>query len=485
MGRFAWSHVRFGLARSLALLAGLLVAATAFTVLTGTTRTAQLQTAGTVSSHFVPSYDILVRPKGAVSKVETATGTVQPDFLSGISGGITLKQYRQIEQIPGVQVAAPVALAGYVLVVSNLGSDIPAADLARPGRQLYRVSTTWVSDAGTSRAAQPPSYVYVTADRIRVDDNSGSTLEVTPGGKSTQVCPAGVQQAPGADPFGPAVQSGGANVCWSTANGDGTGTSAAGNPGWGAHWVIPMLIAAVDPVAEARLDGLDKALISGDYLAENARARRDGQDVVSFPVLASSASGMDEYAQTTLQELAAPAAPQDITAGWMTREAGVPGGRSPANGPRPGRPTGRCSPGCARERGRGPASSPSGAPACTAYRSGQGGALTPVPVSNPASVWYTGGTAVASMDNADTQYRALTVHAPPINHFTGGIASPQLAGVFDPAKVKASTRCHRCRSASTSRSPRRPPTPRAAAPCTAAPCCRTRTSAAWSASRST
>ena len=437
MGRFAWSHVRFGLARSLALLAGLLVAATAFTVLTGSTRTAQLQTVGTVSSHFVPSYDILVRPKGAVSKVETATGTVQPDFLSGISGGITLKQYRQIEQIPGVQVAAPVALAGYVLVVSNLGSDIPAADLAKPGRQLYRVSTTWVSDAGTSRAAQPPSYVYVTADRVRVDDNSGSTLEVTPGGKSAQVCPAGVQQAPGADPFGPAVQSGGANVCWSTANGDGTGTSAAGNPGWGAHWVIPMLIAAVDPVAEARLDGLDKAVISGDYLAENARARRDGQDVVSFPVLASSASGMDEYAQTTLQELAAPAAPQDITAGWMTREArrAGPDGRQQTDHGRAGLP------GAARR------DAPGNPDADRHLRLLErrshrlplrpGGALTPVPVSNPASVWYTGGTAVASMDNADNQYRALTVHAPPINHFTGGIASPQLVGVFDPAKVKA------------------------------------------------
>ena len=437
MGRFAWAHVRFGLARSLALLAGLLVAATAFTVLTGTTRTAQLQTVGTVSSHFVPSYDILVRPKGAVSKVETATGTVQPDFLSGISGGITLRQYRQIAQIPGVQVAAPVALVGYVLVVSNLGSDIPSADLAKPGRQLYRVSTTWVSDAGMSRVAQPPSYVYVTPERVRVDDNSGATLEVTSGGKSAQVCPAGVQQAPGADPFGPEVQSGQGNVCWSTVNGDGTGTSAAGNPGWGARWVIPMLIAAVDPVAEARLDGLDKAVISGGYLTENAEARRSGQDVVSFPVLASSASGMDEYAQTALRELATPTAPQDITADWMTREANVPGRtvatrrttaeqayRALLAGMRPGAQTRT---GIFAYWSVGP----------TAYRPSRGGALTPVPVTNPASVWYTGGTTVASMDNADTQYRALTVHAPPANQFTGGIASPQLVGVFNPAKVRA------------------------------------------------
>jgi hypothetical protein len=429
--------VRFGLARSIALLAGLLVAATAFTVLTGTTRTAQLQTVGTVSSHFVPSYDILVRPKGAVSKVETASGTVQPDFLSGISGGITLKQYQQVEQVPGVQVAAPVALVGYALVVSNLSSDIPAADLATRGRQLYRVSTTWVSDAGTSRVAQPPSYVYVTPDQVRVDDTTGSTLEVTNGGKSTPVCPAGVQQAPGADPFGAEVQSGEANVCWSTVNGDGTGSSAAGNPGWGAHWVIPVLIAAVDPVAEARLDGLDKAVISGGYLTENAGAGPSDQDAVPFPVLASSASGMDEYAQTTLQEMASPAAAQDITSGWMTREASVPGrtvatARTTAEqayqrllaGMRPGAQTRT---GIFAYWSAGP----------TAYRSGPGGALTPVPVSNPASVWYTGGATVASMDNADTQYRPLTVHAPPVNRFTGGVASPQLVGVFDPAKVRA------------------------------------------------
>jgi hypothetical protein len=429
--------VRFGLARSLALLAGLLVAATAFTVLTGTTRTTQLQTVGTVSSHFVPSYDILVRPQGAISRVETASGTVQPDFLSGISGGITLKQYQQIEQVPGVQVAAPVALAGYALVVSNLGSDIPTADLARPGRQLYRVSTTWVSDAGTSRVAQPPSYVYVTPDQVRVDDSSGTTLEVTAGGKSTPVCPAAVQQAPGADPFGLQVQSGEANVCWSTTNGDGTGAGAAGNPGWGAHWVIPVLIAAVDPVAEARLDGLDKAVISGGYLSENAKAEQGGQDVVSFPVLASSASGMDEYAQTTLQELASPAAPQDITADWMAGEASAKGRtvateRTTAGqayqallaGMRPGT---QARTGIFAYWSAGP----------TDFTSSQGGALTPVAVSNPASVWYAGGTTAASMDNADTQYRALTVHAPPINQFTGGIASPQLVGVFDPAKVQA------------------------------------------------
>jgi len=70
VGRLGWSHVRSGLARSLALLLGMFLAATAFTVLTAASRTAQLRTVGTVSAHFQPAYDILVRPKGARTKLE-------------------------------------------------------------------------------------------------------------------------------------------------------------------------------------------------------------------------------------------------------------------------------------------------------------------------------------------------------------------------------------------------------------------------------
>jgi hypothetical protein len=43
---------------------------------------------------------------------------------------------------------------------------LPAADVAKPGRQLYRVSTTWASASGATRVPQPASYVYVTPDRV-------------------------------------------------------------------------------------------------------------------------------------------------------------------------------------------------------------------------------------------------------------------------------------------------------------------------------
>ncbi len=71
MGRLAWSQVRFRPARTLALIVGVLVAATAFTVLTAASRTAQARTVGKVSANFAPAYDILVRPRGSRTGVES------------------------------------------------------------------------------------------------------------------------------------------------------------------------------------------------------------------------------------------------------------------------------------------------------------------------------------------------------------------------------------------------------------------------------
>lgn len=115
MRRLAWSQLRFGCARALAMLAGMLVAVTAFTVLTAASRTSQLRTIGTVSAHFRSAYDILVRPRGSRTGLESRTGTVQPNFLSGTYGGISMAQYREIQRIPGVQVAAPIAMVGYMM----------------------------------------------------------------------------------------------------------------------------------------------------------------------------------------------------------------------------------------------------------------------------------------------------------------------------------------------------------------------------------
>ena len=203
MGRLAWSQVRFRLARTLALIAGVLVAAAAFTVLTAAARTAQARTTGAVSANFQPAYDILVRPKGARTVVESKTGTVAPDFLSGIYGGITTAQWHQIEQIPGVQVAAPIAMVGYAQLQADVFKPVPAAALAGSGRQLYRASTTWVSDGGASRVTQPPGYLYVTP--LRVTGNIQGERSTDGTGPGCE--PGGVALPPGTNPFGAVAQS--------------------------------------------------------------------------------------------------------------------------------------------------------------------------------------------------------------------------------------------------------------------------------------
>jgi putative ABC transport system permease protein len=435
MGRLAWSQVRFRPARTLALLIGVLVAAAAFTVLTAASRTAQVRTVGTVSANFAPAYDILVRPKGARTAVENNTGTVQPDYPSGIYGGISIAQWHQIQQIAGVQVAAPIAMVGYAQLQASIFVPVPAAALAGSGRQLYRISTNWVSDNGASRIAQPPGYLYVTPLRLTrgVNGNGPVTDGTGPG------CPAGdLVRSPGTNPFGTAAQS--YTRCWSRVNQydqpPPPGVVRDTRAGYFVTWTIPVLIAAIDPQAEAKLDGLNKALVSGSYLKENEGYRR-----ATLPVLASSASGMNEYAQTTLQQLTAPPVMPDMNAAWESAQASAPGrtvatvrttAQQAYNAVLNGIPT--------VYQGSSTGNLVTGywSVGPVDYRRTKAGALVPRQVVNGPSVWYTGSLARVSMDEEDSQYRTVTSHVKVTTQPDGiDLAVIKIAGVFDPAKIRA------------------------------------------------
>jgi hypothetical protein len=85
--RVILANLRRRTGRALALLLGVLVATTGFTVLTGSTETARLQVTGTVGEHYRGPYDILVRPAGARTDLEEQRQLVRPNFLSGGYGG--------------------------------------------------------------------------------------------------------------------------------------------------------------------------------------------------------------------------------------------------------------------------------------------------------------------------------------------------------------------------------------------------------------
>jgi putative ABC transport system permease protein len=438
VARLAWSQLRFAAVRVVALLAGLLLATTAFTVLTAASRTAQLRTVGTVSSHFLSAYQILVRPRGARTGLEKRTETVQPNFLAGIYGGITMAQYHEIAGLPGVSVAAPIAMVGYALVPAEIPFTIPAADYRDPGRQVYRDQTTWVSDGGTSRVAQAAGYTYVTPNPLQFNQTKGTIDELVPGHGAETVCPLSGGSMT-ASPFSIANQT--SLDCWSKANGIPLGHNVKA-PIYLANWVIPVLIAAVDPAAEAKLDGLNHAVVSGHYLPEHTEVTTQGGES-GFPVLASSASGMDEYAITTLQRLAAPKTPPDMTVPWLTKQASAPGQTLVTE-----RTTAqqayqqmlRFLGGNHAVGDRLPVTSfwsvgPVG------YRRTATGALTPVPVHNPLSTWRAPGVLNVSVDNEDAAYRQVTAHTQVGNQYPGGsgaaFAAPTLVGTFDPARIRS------------------------------------------------
>jgi putative ABC transport system permease protein len=437
VGRLAWSQVRFRPARALALIVGVLVAATAFTVLTAASRTAQARTVGKVSANFQPAYDILVRPKRSRTAVESKTGTVQPDFLSGIYGGIEIAQWHQIERIPGVAVAAPVAMVGYAQLQADVFEPVPAAALAGSGRQLYRATTTWVSDGGASRVTQPPGYLYVTP--LQVTGNIQGQRSTDGTGPGCE--PGGLALPPGTNPFGAAAQS--YIQCWSRVNHYGEppgGGASSTEAGYWVTWTIPVLIAAIDPDAEAELDGLNQAVVSGGYLKEN-----EGDSGPSLPVLASSDSGMTEYAQTTLQQLTAPSVMPNMDAAWVSAQASAPGRtvstvRTTAqqaymhalkglvgvteNGTFAGTPVnGYWS--------VGPVD----------YQRTKAGALVPRQVVNDPSAWYTGSASAVPMDDDESQYRTVTSHVKAAAQTSPSVGSNlaliKVTGVFDRARIKS------------------------------------------------
>jgi putative ABC transport system permease protein len=282
-----------------------------------------------------------------------------------------------------------------------------------------------------TRINQPPSYLYLTPDSLGLS-SEGATYELRRRGSPVTVCP---QQAFHTNPFAPAAQS--SAWCWSKVNGT-AGAFVSNEPPHRAFatvdWSFPMLLVAIDPAAEAKLDGLDHAVISGHYFGSGASAGQSASGQATFPVLAAASSGVGEFAQTQVDRLAPPRAALTLSQAKMISLASAPGmtvlvtridaqqayadalrALEGAGGPEPIGPIWTAGP--------------------ITYRSNLTGSRSPLRVTNPPSVWEPAEASAAllapPMDNAGPQYRRLRVHHPS--------ASPEarLVGVFDPAKVKA------------------------------------------------
>ncbi|RKE10155.1 FtsX-like permease family protein [Catellatospora citrea] len=351
-----WSQLRRRLWRSSALFAAILLATTGFTVLTGTVNTSRLQVTGEVDANFRGAYDILVRPKGARTAVENERGTVAPNQLSGTNGGITTAQYRAIQAVQGVEVAAPIATLGSTLVSSTAQVDVTDLVDRSKTRQLIRLDPVFLSDRGLSRGVRGSAYVYITRRPIIGLDTGrsvGNTSYYTDGtiAQDTEYCDTGVLE----------VQEDGARkrVCGASLSSwqeDYAGLrtpqfdvysllpdgrfldgAAAGDMQYATDrivvnvwWLSIVGLAAVDPAAEARLLGLDQALVSGRYLRQDETGDRARK--VRLPVLTAALPQVDETLRVTLSTVdddlvrAMPGTRSDVVHAWLDKTSLIPAG---------------------------------------------------------------------------------------------------------------------------------------------------------------
>src|ERR1700722_7553603 len=179
-----WRQLSRRRARSLALMAGIAVASVSFSLLTAAVKTSQAQTTGAVQRNLRPAYDILVRPKGSATTLERSKGLVRDNYLAGIFGGISQRQYHQITKLPGVAVAAPIAMVGYVLASTTVTVPIKPSLLRSGADEVFTANLETTADSGLSSFPQVrEGYIYVTSRPV---GPAPTTFTPTPGGTVSQ-----------------------------------------------------------------------------------------------------------------------------------------------------------------------------------------------------------------------------------------------------------------------------------------------------------
>lgn len=454
-------QLRYRRWRAIVLASGILVASVTFSLLTASVTTSQARTSGTVQRNLRGAYDILVRPRGSQTALEQARGLVTDNYLSGIYGGITLRQYQRIKSLPGIAVAAPIAMAGYVLVTVSVPVDVTGV-LPDSGSAVFKLTARFQADRGLSGyPSQAEGYVYLTANPLRQPlvpamQSPGQitgSVETLPGGKHVIVCPATIGNPPQASPFAAAngLLNGGECVSQSglARGADGGGLRPGQVTGY-VSWSFPFLVAAIDPQAENELMRLGRAVSSGRYLrpSDGPVITGPGGSVATVPILASTVTYSGDQAQVTIERLPAAAvslmrrgpAPAQL-ASALAGMSGIPVRQMTITAQQaysgflsqqiPGRPAGyRHALGLVDAYWT---------PGPVSYRAA-GGVLAPDPAVNPDTVWtslYNGNTGFVQAPAAAMEpgFRRLTEHLAGNQASSGPVASLQLVGTVDPGRL--------------------------------------------------
>jgi hypothetical protein len=203
--------------RMLLLVAGLILTTTTLLLFSAVSSALVVQVEDDLQAYWRTTYDILVRPSGSQSALERQHGLVEANYLSQIEGGISWEQYQTIANLPDIEVVAPVALLTYIQDRLPDGTTLPQPETDG----IYRHETIMATDGLQIGPELVTGHRYITYHYRGADaaNQNGSRDIVV----NQPVVPMGVS--------------------------------------------VRLLLAAVDPAAEADLIGLDQALRDGLYLS--------------------------------------------------------------------------------------------------------------------------------------------------------------------------------------------------------------------------
>ncbi len=257
-------------------------------LLLGSTRSAQAALEGDIGRAWDTPYDLLIRPPGRQTGLEAAQGLVRPNFITGINGGVSLADLEKVRGIAGVEVAAPISVLGFVNWPSALELPLPQGGSANAIR-AFRVTATTTGDAGLSAFPADERFIVVAPDgsfSFAGGDRQMSIGKGSIGCRYPTNCFAG-------------------EVCSEE------GCEAGGYPSVDdARYYLPLMqpimVAGIDPEAEAALAGLDGCVASGRYLRADDQPEDvgapDEEQLTKLPVLVSTRSFMDQHVTVTISE---------------------------------------------------------------------------------------------------------------------------------------------------------------------------------------
>ena len=221
---------------------GFLLAACALILLSATTQTTLVRGNQIISQNWRPTYDLVVLPPQARIPADPS---VPSDLLAGYGGGISVQQYAQIKNLPGIAVAAPIAYVG------NIQMPTPALYFKLPGFPTGYYQLGYVLTAFNGQ-------------RRLVETQETEVVYISAGSDTGPVTDTSSQQPPDV------LQALGTQLSMVLNETQDTLLGPLDTPAVGTF-----VLAGIDPQAENQLVHLDKHIQSGRMLTEQDTVHLD------------------------------------------------------------------------------------------------------------------------------------------------------------------------------------------------------------------